>query len=111
MLCFPETPTGNCREFTHLQGTFLPSFLAITLQHFAINAQAKNLSCYFVVIRDRVSPELQFTVSRWLEARAAAAAAGGVTEARRPVPLLRTGRVHRPVLLIMMHFPVNEETT
>lgn len=88
---------------THLEGTFLSRFLAVTFQHFAIDSQAKNLSCDFIVVCHCVSLELQFRVGRWLEVREADAApqAVGVTLVRRPV--LRSNWIYRLLPLVMMH--------
>lgn len=86
---------------TNLERTFLSCFLAVTLQYFAIDSQAKDLRCYFVVIGHRVSPELQFEVSRWLEVSQAAAQVG-VAVGRCPV--LRGNRIYRLLLLVMIHF-------
>ncbi len=93
---------------THLERTFLPCFLAITFQHFAIDSQAENLSCDFIVICHCVSPELQLWVSRWQEGREAAAQAAlqavGVSALRCLVLLLRSNWICRLLLLVMMHY-------
>lgn len=90
---------------THLEGTFLSRVLAETFQHFAIDSQAENLSCDFIVICHCMSPELQFRVGRWLEvsepAAQAAPQAVGVTALRRPV--LRSNWIYRLLPLVMMH--------
>lgn len=88
---------------THLEGTFLSRFLAITFQHFSVDSQAKNPSCDFIVICHCVSPELKFGVSRWLEVSGAAALQTvGVTVVRWPA--LRSHLIYRLLLLVMMHF-------
>ena len=92
-------------EHTHLEGTLFPRFLAVTLQHFAIDSQTKNLRCYFVVICHCMSPELQFKVSGWLEVSEAvhtAPQADGVIVEHCPV--LRRGWISRSLPLVVMHF-------
>lgn len=98
---------GQCRSHrlkeqtnTHLQGTFLSRFLAITLQHFPIDSQTKNLGCDFIVISHCMSLELHFGVCRRLLVSRGVAV--GVSVERWPG--LRTHLIYRLLLLVMMHF-------
>lgn len=78
---------------THLEGAFLCRLFAETLEHLPVDPQAQNLRRDLVVVRHRVSPELQLTAGRCEEVSEAAAQT-----------LVPTGWIPGLLLLVLVHF-------
>lgn len=85
--CRRQRPDTNRR--THLEGTFLPGLSAETFQDLAVDSQAQDLRCDLVVVRHRVSPELQLTAG-WCEELSQA--------------VVSTGWTSSLLLLVLVHF-------
>lgn len=95
--------TAYCTH-THLEGTLLPALLAETLQHLPVDAQAQDLGCDLIVVCHRVPPELRSAAGGRLQlsqaAAQTAALAVGATVVR--CPLLRSNRISRLLLLVLI---------
>ena len=81
----------HTQTVTHLEGAFLPRVFAVTFQHLPVDSQAEHLRRDLVVVRHRVSPELQLTAGRCGEVCG---------------DLVASGCIRRLLLLVLLHFDV-----